>query len=89
MTAAAITFPRRGAEEFIRDIKARVTGHFTTTGQSTKADWTMWLKTVLLLTMVFGSYAAIMTNRFSPWEMLGFCFIMGIGVAGDRLRDIA
>lgn len=82
MTATAITFPRRGAEEFIRDVKTRVAGHFTATGQSTKADWTMWLKTAILLVMVFGSYAAIMTNRFSPLGMLGFCFIMGIGVAG-------
>ena len=82
MTATTITFPRRGAEEFIRDVKARVTGHFTATGQSMKADWTMWLKTAILLAMVFGSYAAILSNQLSLLAMLGLCFVMGVGVAG-------
>jgi len=83
MTAASITFPRRGAEQFVRDVKARVADYFEVTGKSSKADWTMWVKTVILLTMVFGSYAAIMSNHFSPLAMWGFAFVMGVGFAGS------
>ena len=82
MTAPAISFPKRGAEDFIREVKAEVAGYFTATGRSTKADWTMWLKTVVLVAMVVGPYAAIMSNRLSPLVMLGFAFLMGIGMAG-------
>src|ERR1019366_8495490 len=82
MTATSITFPRQGAEAFIRDVKARVASHFESTGRSTKADWTMWLKTVILLVMVFGSYGAILSNRLSLLAMLGLCVVMGIGMAG-------
>jgi linoleoyl-CoA desaturase len=82
MTATTITFPRRGAEEFIRDVKARVASYFEATGRSTKGDWTMWLKTAILFVLVFGSYAAILSNRLGPLAMLGLCFVMGVGLAG-------
>ena len=82
MTATAITFPRRGAEAFIRDVKARVAAYFERTGRSTKGDWTMWLKTATLFLLVFGSYAAILSNRLGPLAMLGLCVVMGIGLAG-------
>ncbi len=82
MTVTAIAFPKRGAEEFVRELKASVARHFEASGRSCKADWTMWAKTGLLLTMVFGSYAAILSNHFSHLEMLGFCLIMGVGMAG-------
>jgi len=82
MAVSAITFPKRGAEAFIRDVKCGVARYFEQTGKSMKADWTMWLKTVVLLAMVFGPYAAIMSNRLDPWAMLGLAFVMGVGMAG-------
>ncbi|HEY4320851.1 MAG TPA: acyl-CoA desaturase [Gemmatimonadales bacterium] len=82
MSTPSIAFPKRGAEAFIREVKANVNGYFVDQGLDTKADWTMWLKTAILLLAVFGSYAAIMSNHFTPLVMLGFCVIMGIGVAG-------
>jgi linoleoyl-CoA desaturase len=83
MAAPSISFPRRGAEAFVRDVKERVASHFEATGRSTKADWTMWLKTAILLVLVFGPYAAILSNHFSALAMLGLCFIMGVGFAGS------
>ena len=82
MSAPAIAFPKRGAEAFVRELKSGVASHFETTGRSSKADWTMWLKTGILLLLVFGPYAAMLTNRFTPWEMFGLCLVMGVGVAG-------
>ena len=82
MVVTSIAFPKRGAEEFIREVKAGVAAYFDDSGISPKADWTMWTKTAVLLVMVFGSYAAIMSNRLSPWAMLAFCVVMGVGMAG-------
>ena len=42
----------------------------------------MWLKTLLLFGVVVGSYAAIMSNRFTPLAMLGLAVVLGIGIAG-------
>jgi len=42
----------------------------------------MWLKTLLLFGVVIGSYAAIMSNRFTPLAMLGLSVLLGIGIAG-------
>ncbi|HEY4099506.1 MAG TPA: acyl-CoA desaturase [Gemmatimonadales bacterium] len=78
----AIAFPSRGAEEFVREVKAAVAAHFASTGRSTKGDWTMWLKTVIVLLMVAGPYAAIMSRHFAPLTMLGFALVMGVGMAG-------
>lgn len=42
----------------------------------------MVLKTVVLLTVTFGAYGLILTNRFPPLAMLGLAVLMGVGVAG-------
>jgi len=82
MSDTAISFPKRGAEDFIREVKAGVAGYFAVPGRSTKADWSMRLKTVVLILLVLGPYAAIMSNRLSPLAMLGCSFVMGVGMAG-------
>ena len=82
MTVTAISFPKRGAEEFIREVKAGVAEYFAATGRSTKADWSMRLKTIVLFALVLGPYAAILSNRLSPLAMLGCAFVMGVGMAG-------
>src|ERR1044071_2307169 len=38
MAVSAITFPKRGAEAFIRDVKCGVARYFEQTGKSMKAD---------------------------------------------------
>jgi linoleoyl-CoA desaturase len=82
MQTTRIRFPKPGAEQFIPEVKERVAAYFAETGRSTKADLPMVLKTVLLLSVTFGSYALILTNAFSPWTMLGLAVLMGVGMAG-------
>jgi linoleoyl-CoA desaturase len=77
-----VAFPNRGAAAFVRDIKTGVAAYFETNRRSTKATWSMWLKTFLLFALVAGSYAAIMSNRFSPLAMLGLAVLLGVGIAG-------
>ncbi|MGH7523631.1 MAG: fatty acid desaturase family protein [Gemmatimonadales bacterium] len=82
MSVKAISFPKGGAEDFIRDVKAGVAAYFAVPGRCPKADWSMRLKTVILIAMVLGPYAAILSNRLAPPAMLGCAVIMGIGMAG-------
>ncbi len=80
--ATTVGFPSRAAAAFVRDVKAGVAAYFETSRRSSKGNWTMWMKTLLLLGVVVGSYVAIMSNRFSPLAMLGLAVVLGIGIAG-------
>jgi len=77
-----VAFPNREAEPFVRQVKAGVAAYFATHRCSSKGNYAMWVKTVLLFGVVVGSYAAIMSNRFSPLVMLALAVLLGIGIAG-------
>ena len=82
MTTTRIRFAKRDSERFVDEVKAGVAAYFETTGRSQKADWRMVLKTVIILAVTFGAYAMILSNRFTPWQMLGLAVLMGAGMAG-------
>lgn len=77
-----VTFAQGKAQGFIKEMKSRVHAYFEETGLSQKANAQMVLKTVVMISMVAVPYLLIMTNRLSPWMMLGLCVVMGVGVAG-------
>jgi len=80
--ATMIAFPSREAAAFVRDVRVGVSAYFETSGRSSNGRWSMWLKTLLLFGVVAGSYATIMSNRFTPLAMLGLAVVLGIGIAG-------
>src|SRR5208282_6670489 len=80
--ASTVAFPSREAAALVRDVKAGVAAYFETSRRSSKGNWSMWVKTLLLFGVVIGSYAGIMSNRFSPFAMLGLAVLLGIGIAG-------
>ncbi|SPE61425.1 Linoleoyl-CoA desaturase [Verrucomicrobia bacterium] len=80
--ATTVAFPSRAAATFVRDVRLGVAAYFETKRCSPKGNWCMWLKTLLLFGVVIGSYAAIMSNRFTPLAMLGLSVLLGIGIAG-------
>lgn len=67
---------------FGEDVKRRVAEYFETRGISPKANFSMVLKTVILFTVTFGAYGLILSNQFTPWQMLGLAVLMGAGIAG-------
>jgi linoleoyl-CoA desaturase len=75
-----VTFPGIGAESLAANLKERVSAHFC--GRSDKANSLMVIRTVVMLTVTFGSYALILTKWFSPLAMLGLAIVAGIGMAG-------
>lgn len=70
------------SKAFIKELKKRVDAYFETNNISRKANTTMVLKTLSILALTFIPYALIMSNQFSPWQMLGLAIVMGFGVAG-------
>jgi len=82
LRAASITFPRRDASGFGEAVKERVGAYFEERGLSRHATPGMVVKTVLLLAMLFIPFGLILSNRFSPWAMLGLAIMMGVGLAG-------
>lgn len=82
MEPGMVAFPSRAAAAFVHDVKAGAAAYFETSGRSSKGNWSMWLKTLLLFAVVLGSYAAIMSNRFTPLAMLGLAVVLGLGIAG-------
>ncbi|HSJ09766.1 MAG TPA: fatty acid desaturase, partial [Longimicrobiales bacterium] len=82
MAVTRIRFPKKDSALFIPEVRAEVAAYFDRTGKSTKADFGMKLKTVLLLGTTFGAYGLIMTGWFTPLAMLGLAILMGIGMAG-------
>ena len=77
-----VSFGCRDAAEFVAELKQRVGDYFISRGISDKANAAMIFKTVVVLTLTFGAYGLILSNRFTPWEMLGLAIVMGIGLAG-------
>ena len=77
-----ISFTGTTPRDFSREMKSRVERYFTSSGLSQHANWQMVLKTVAVLGLTFGPYALMLTNLFSPWQMLGLSILMGIGMAG-------
>ena len=77
-----IRFAKPDPAAFVREVKEEVAQHFARTGQSTKADYRMVLKTVILLTTTIGCYAVIMSNRLTALQMLPVAIVMGVAMAG-------
>jgi linoleoyl-CoA desaturase len=82
MSVTRIRFAKRDATRFVEETKRRVALYFEESGISQKADGGMVLKTVILLGAAVVCYALIMSNRFTPWQMLGLAAVMGLGMAG-------
>lgn len=82
LTTISITFPARDAESFVRDVKKEADEYFASRNLSPKATAGMVIKTVALLSLTFGSYAAMLVLDPTFWPMLGLMILMGIGFAG-------
>jgi linoleoyl-CoA desaturase len=81
-TVEKVTFNNRISREFSKTVKQRVDDYFKENNLSRHANTQMVVKTILLLTLYFGSYALIMSGQLSLSWMWFLTFLMGIGMAG-------
>ncbi|TNE72679.1 acyl-CoA desaturase [bacterium] len=77
-----VSFNNKLCREFSLEVKKRVNDYFETNKLSRHANAQMVIKTIVLLTVYFGSYAVLMTAPLSLNQMWFLAFLMGIGMAG-------
>ncbi len=77
-----VTFNNSTSREFGRTVKRRVNKYFEENDLSKHANLEMVMKTVILLTVYYGSYALIISGQLSLEAMWFLTFLMGIGMAG-------
>lgn len=82
MPIRRIRFAKREPARFVQEVKSGVDRYFVETGRSPHADGRMVVKTVVLLGATVAVYAAILSNAFTAWQMLGLAMLMGVGLAG-------
>jgi linoleoyl-CoA desaturase len=72
----------RRSREFEHDVRRRVAEYFAVAGGSRHGDAGMVLKSLVLGTAYFGSYALLLTGQL-PWPAAWLtCVVMGLGLAG-------
>ena len=82
MSTTKIRFNNQSPANFVKEVKLRVGEYFEETGRSRHADGRMIFKTILLVGITIGAYALILTNWFTPLQMLGLSVVVGFGMAG-------
>ncbi len=66
----------------MEEIKARVGEYFAARRLSIKANAGMVAKTIILVSLLLGPYAAILLGHLAKLEMLGLAVVMGVAIAG-------
>ncbi len=82
MQSARIHFSNREAAVFMADLRSTVTRWFADAGRSDKANASMVLKTVLLLSLMGAAYGLVLSNTLDAWALLGVAVLMGVTMAG-------
>ncbi|HCD52343.1 MAG TPA: acyl-CoA desaturase [Balneolaceae bacterium] len=77
-----VTFNNKTDKEFSKEVKARVNQYFEERNLSKHANFAMYFKTFVILSVYWGAYALIMTGQFSLNVMWLLAVVMGIGMAG-------
>ena len=82
LKSIGIRFSNRKNRAFTADLKSAVNDYFKEEGVSRNANLTVYIKTAVMLTLIFGPYALIMAGALPLWAMWLSCLVMGAGVAG-------
>ena len=78
----AVSFAPPGSSPFVSEVKREVAEYFASRGLSDKANAAMIAKTVIMLALVVGPYALLISGVATGWAALVCCVVMGVGVAG-------
>ena len=80
----SVKFVRQNAREreFAAAVRKRVRAYFKENNKSIYGNFSMYLKTVIILSIYLVPFILILTTSISPWTALIFAVIMGIGEAG-------
>ena len=78
----SLRFSRKDPKQFFRTLNKRVNHYFKENQVAKTGNWKLWVKTVVMFSLLIAPYVLVLTLNFSLWLKLGLCVVMGIGMAG-------
>lgn len=82
MKPVRFTSKKASEKEFVAALKKNVNDYFKQKGISTKANWQMVVKSIILISAYILPFILVLTVPMSAWLGLLCAVIMGIGIAG-------
>lgn len=78
-----INYPNHTRTEFIDELRGRVNEYFNKRNKSKFGNWSIKVKSVLMILLYFVPFTLLFTGLFSSiWLMFAMWFLTGIGMAG-------
>lgn len=77
-----LRFVTKDRLQFTTTLRKNVNDYFKTKGVSTKGNWSMVIKSVVMLSLYLVPYVLILSVPMSGWMIFPLAFIMGIGMSG-------
>jgi len=75
-------FSRKESKEFFQTLNQRVNEYFKENKVSKTGNWKLYLKTVIMFTLLIAPFILIISLNVSDWFKLSLTVIIGIGMAG-------
>jgi len=75
---STVKFKGASKSRFLATANSRVNAYFREADLSKQANFAMWFKAAVFLISLFGLYAAIISNLFTPWAMFGMAVALGM-----------
>lgn len=80
-----IRFINKDGPLFVAALRKNVNDYFKAKGLSTKGNWNMVVKSMIMLSLYLAPYILILTVPMSGWMIFPLALIMGIGMAGTGM----
>ncbi len=81
----SIRFSRKDPAQFFKTLRQRVNSYFIDNQIEKTGNFKMYLKTVIIFGVYFGTYIMLLTGVFSGWTAMIAYAILGLGTAGIGL----
>ena len=86
MNTVKFTSHNKIDKQFVVTLRKNVNDYFKENNISTKANTTMVIKTIVLVSLYIVPYILVLSISMSSWLALGLSILMGIGIAGVGMR---
>lgn len=77
-----VQFNKVDQKDFYKTLRARINAYFEHENISKQGDWTMHIKTVVMLSVYIIPFILILTDQFPTWTSYLFYAVMGLGIVG-------
>lgn len=76
-----VKFQAASNPQFFNTLRNRVEDYFKQNNISKNGDWRMVSKTIIILSVFFGSYILLVSNLLAPWSAALICVLLGLFTA--------